>query len=211
MAAYVGMHWSNLRQDPVDSTTSTPPVSPAVPAPVSPAVPGPVSTAPPASTPAVPESPPPSPSPSPSDADRSLELPKPAGRQNQAEVQRQIRTVLTRWADSLLDDDIEAHVKLYAPSVSPYLKKNRASRAQIRDEVNRMMDRYDRLKSYKISDVTIASVDADHAIAHFRKRWETADRKYAGEEREEMKFVRNGADWQISSEQELKIYWLRKR
>ena len=117
------------------------------------------------------------------------EVPKPAGRAESSRSQRQIRTVLTRWADTLLDDDIEAHVRLGMPfRLVQYLKRT-GPRAQIRDEVNQMMDRYDRLKSYKISDVTIASVDADHAIAHFRKRWETADRKYAGEEREEMKFV----------------------
>jgi hypothetical protein len=146
-----------------------------------------------------------------SDADRSLEVPKAAPSQSAAEVQRDIRALLSRWTDSLLDDDIDAHAATYAPSVAPYFTKSRVSRQQVRDEIRRTRDRYGKMTVYKISNVTIAPVDATHAIANFRKRWETANRKFSGEEREQLKFVREGTNWLISSEQELKVYWVRKR
>jgi hypothetical protein len=144
-------------------------------------------------------------------ADRAMDPTKPLTRADRAEVQRQIREVLNRWRESLLKGDLETHASVYASSVGPYFTRNQVSRAQIADEVKQMLKRYGAVTTYKISDVTISPSDANHAIANFRKLWGTAGRKFAGEEREQLKFVREGSDWLIASEQELKVYWVRKK
>jgi hypothetical protein len=60
------------------------------------------------------------------------------------------------------------------------------------------------MTTYRISDLTIAPLDADHAIANYRKIWSTAGRRFAGDQREQMKFARQGDAWRITSQQELK-------
>jgi hypothetical protein len=144
-------------------------------------------------------------------ADRSVEPAKPLSRAERAEIQQQIRGVLGRWSESMLKGDVDEHTRLYAPSVGPYFTKNRASRKEIADEMQRMVKRYGAVTTCKITDVTVSTVDANHAIANFRKLWSTAEKKFAGEERQQLKFVRQGSDWLIASEQELKVYWVRKR
>jgi hypothetical protein len=100
---------------------------------------------------------------------------------------------------------------LYASTVGPYFTKSRVTRAQVRDDVRGMLDRYGKMTVYKISDINVTPVDADHAFATFRKHWETEGNKFSGEEREQLKLTRQGGQWLIASERELKVYWVRKR
>lgn len=142
------------------------------------------------------------------EADRSVDPAKPADR---AEIQRDVRSVLARWRDAILNGDYDAYANLYAPTVGPYFRENRASRADIAAEVRRMAARYGPLKSYRISNLTIAPVDANHAVANFRKEWHTAGNRFAGAEKAQLHLARSGADWAITSEQELQVYWSHKR
>ena len=145
-----------------------------------------------------------------SEADRSID-PGRGSTANRAEAQQQIRAALARWRDTLANGDVEGHVNLYASTVSPYFTKSRVSRAQVRDDVRQMLDRYGRMKVYKISDINITPVDANHAVATFRKHWETEGSKFSGEETERVKLTREGTDWLVASERELKVYWVRKK
>lgn len=154
--------------------------------------------------------PPPTPAvaPTQSEADRAVDPAKALSKADRAKMQREIRESLDLWTASMLAGDAGGHASLYAASVGPYFTKSRATRAEVADEVRRMLKRYGRMTTYKISDVTIAAVDADHAIANFRKAWSTAGRKFAGEERDQLKFAREGAAWRITSHQELNVYWM---
>jgi hypothetical protein len=67
------------------------------------------------------------------------------------------------------------------------------------------------LTEYRISDITVSPSGPNRAIANFRKRWKTAGGRFAGEEREQLRFAReDGGEWQITSEQELKVYWVHR-
>jgi hypothetical protein len=127
------------------------------------------------------------------------------------DVRHQVRSVLEEWRESLLNRNVDQYTNLYAPTVGPYFRENRVSRAQIANEVRRMLGRYGPLTSYKISNVTIAPVDQNHAIANFRKEWKTAGDTFSGAERAQLRFERLNGDWRITSEQELQVYWARKR
>jgi hypothetical protein len=127
------------------------------------------------------------------------------------DVRHQIRSVLEEWRESLLHRNVDEYTSLYAPTVGPYFRENRVSRAQIANEVRRMLGRYGPLTAYKISNVTIAPVDQNHAIANFRKEWKTAGDGFSGAERAQLRFERLNGDWRITSEQELQVYWARKK
>jgi hypothetical protein len=130
---------------------------------------------------------------------------------NRTDVQQQVRSVLTRWSDSILDGDVGAHVSLYAPTVGPYFTKKSATRAQIRDDVKQILARYGDMNVYNISDISVTPIDANNAFATFRKHWETDGNKFAGEEREQLKLTRKGADWLIASEREVKVFWVKRK
>ena len=177
--------------------------------PASPATPDTIAAA----TPVTPAS-----TPRPSPFDRSAEANRSvdpgAGRApavDRGDAQQQIRSTITRWADTLVDGNLDAHVNLYAPTVSPYFTKRNASRAQIGDDVRQMLGRYGKMTVYKISDVNVTPVDANHAFVTFRKEWETEGKKFSGEEREQFKMTRKGADWLIASEREVKVFWVKKK
>jgi len=144
-----------------------------------------------------------------SEANRSVDPGAPSV--NRSETQQEIRTVLTRWGETLLEGDVAEHVSLYAPTVSPYFTKKGATRAQIRDDVRQMLGHYGKMTVYKISDISITPIDANNAFATFRKHWETEGSKFSGEEREQLKLTRKGGDWLIASEREVKVFWVKKK
>jgi hypothetical protein len=145
------------------------------------------------------------------EADRSIDPDRPLSRADKAEIQRQVKQTLGRWTESLLRGDVVGHASHYAESVAPYFTKTRVTRDQVEEEIRQMLKRYGSMTTYRISDVTVSVTDGGHAIANFRKRWSTQGRRFAGEEREQLKFAREGGEWRIVSEQELKIYWIRRK
>jgi hypothetical protein len=178
-------------------TRPKPPLADWKPVQKQPAAPPPVVTAP--VTPVA------APKQSPFEADRSVDT------SNRTEVQHQIRSVLERWRESLLKEDVGAYASLYAPSVGPYFRESSVSRPQIAEEVRRMLNRYGDLTSYKISNVSITPVDENHAVANFRKEWRTANDTFSGAERAELSFERQNGEWLIASEQEKEVYWVKRR
>jgi hypothetical protein len=152
-------------------------------------------------TAAPPSLPPAPPTPSPFEADRITN----------ADVQHDIRTLLNQWKETILKNDLDGHVNLYADSVEPYFTQSRVSRQRVREDCSQMVSRYGKLTEYRISDITVSPSGPNRAIANFRKRWKTAGGRFAGEEREQLRFAReDGGEWQITSEQELKVYWVHR-
>ena len=144
-------------------------------------------------------------------ADRSVDPGRGDAAKNQDDLQRQIRAAIGKWSDSLVNGDTEGHVNTYAPTVGRYFNKNNVPRSQVRDDVRRMVDKYGRMTSYKVSDVKVSRVDATHATATLRKKWATEGNRFAGDETERLKFVRQGSEWLITGEQEMKVYWSHRR
>jgi hypothetical protein len=169
----------------------------------------------PVEAPAAPAVPPPvlpaSTTPAANAADRSLDAGRALTAPDKAQVRQQIRDTLDEWSKSLLARNVEQYASLYAPTVGPYFRENRVSREQIAGEVRRMLGRYGALTSYRISDVTVAPIDENHAIANFRKEWRTAHDAFSGAEKAQLRFERQNGKWLITSEQELRVYWARKR
>lgn len=122
-----------------------------------------------------------------------------------------IHELLDRWASALKRGDVQAATACYAPLVSSYFGRHSMTREAVRGRIRKNLAHNGGLDVYRISDVKITPVSDGRAVATFRKTWRTSGRRrFAGEEQERMTLVRHEDAWQISSEQQEKIYWQRK-
>ena len=83
--------------------------------------------------------------------------------------------------------------------------------ADVRKERNLNLARYGRMSVYKISDIQIRSISSHQVSVTFRKMWQSSGpRITSGEEKEQLILGRDAAAWRIVSEQEIKVYWMKK-
>lgn len=126
-------------------------------------------------------------------------------------VKNQVQAFLSDWVDALKDGDVATYVDCYAPTLSTYFIRHNVSQAEVRKSVDQMLKRYGRLDIYKISDLQVTPAGRGRAIATFRKRWQTSGRKkFAGEERERLTLAKVDGSWEITSEEEQKLFWVHK-
>lgn len=183
---------------------------PAAPAPLAP------ERVPQAAPPSVPVPPPVKPSPLGGPVGQSKQPPAEANAANQVErdsgsAMTEARALIGRWASALKRGDQNSYVLSYAPTLEAYFTKRNVPRWEVKQSVARMLTTYGRVFKYDISDLHVAPEGQNRVIATFRKHWETAGpRKFAGEELERLVLTRSQRRWAISSEQELKVFWVHK-
>jgi hypothetical protein len=122
-----------------------------------------------------------------------------------------INGLLNRWRDTVVRGDSNAHAILYAPRMDRFFRRRNVTREMVRREKARMMELYPDVKRYEISDVRVESQRGDEAVVSFRKEWDMrGDRLFSGAERQRLKLRRIAGDWKIVSEEELRVYWLKR-
>jgi len=123
-----------------------------------------------------------------------------------------INDLLNRWRDSVVRGDVNAHVILYGPKMDQFFRRRNVTRETVRREKARMMELYPQVNRYDISDVRVESQRENEAVVSFRKEWDMrGDRPFSGAERQRLKLRRISGDWKIVSEEELKVYWVKRR
>jgi len=128
-----------------------------------------------------------------------------------ADTDRQVRLFLNKWADAKKSTNIGEVEDFYAPKLSRYFKRRGVTRADVRAARAKDDARYGRMIICNIKDISVNPLDSSHAVATFRKRWQTAGpRVFMGEEQEQLTLVRDQGKWQIGAEQRTKLYWERK-
>jgi hypothetical protein len=124
----------------------------------------------------------------------------------------EIDDLLNHWRDSVIRGDVNAHVILYAPKMDQFFRRRNVTRETVRREKARMMELYPRVNRYEISDIRVESQRGNEAVVSFRKEWDMrGDRPFSGAERQRLKLRRMSGDWKIVSEEETKVYWIRRR
>lgn len=121
--------------------------------------------------------------------------------------------VIERWRSSLARGDLDTHVATYAPRVDKFFRKRRVSRHAVEREKQQMLARYPDFNKYEIHDVKLESLKGSRAVVTFRKDWDasgTGSRRFAGSERQRLTLRRNGGEWRIVGEEELKVHWVRR-
>lgn len=118
---------------------------------------------------------------------------------------------LERWRSSLANKNLDAHVSTYAPRVNRFFTKRGVSREQVRKEKAQMFAKYPDINKYDIRDVRLEKKARDRAVVTFRKDWDTSgSKRFAGSERQRLTLRRADGTWQITGEEELKVYWVRR-
>ena len=115
--------------------------------------------------------------------------------------------------ESFRNRDARAHVGCYAPVVETYFGKHNVANEQLRRYKERAFSRIATVRQFDISDVNISADSSEHYRATFRKKWDTpttGGKTFAGEEIERLTFMKFGADWKITSEEELQVLHLVK-
>jgi hypothetical protein len=127
------------------------------------------------------------------------------------DVPSDIRAFLDEWTSTFIHGDIEGHVNLYAPRVDKFFLKRHVSRAAVRAEKVRMLRRYPRFERYEVRDIKVDRVTPDQAVVTFRKDWDARGlHRFAGSELQRLTLSRRSGAWQIVSEQEPRVFWVRR-
>ena len=73
------------------------------------------------------------------------------------------------------------------------------------------MSLYPTVNRYDISDVKVESNNGREAVVSFRKEWDMDGQKpFSGAERQRLKLRRIDGNWKIVSEEETKVYWVKR-
>ena len=143
-----------------------------------------------------------------------LTVQSPKATENQylaAETGRQVRLFLLKWADAEKSTNVDDVGDFYAPKMSTYFTKVDVTRATVRAAIAQDHARYGRMIVCSIKNISVDVVDSDHAVATFRKRWQTAGPQVSmGEAQEQLTLIRDQERWQIGAEKRTKLYWMRK-
>jgi hypothetical protein len=95
--------------------------------------------------------------------------------------------------------------------VDRFFRQRGVTREQVRREKQRMLERYPDFNKYELKDVRLESRRGDRAVVTFRKDWDASGRgHFAGSERQRLSLRRAGGTWQITGEEELKVYWVKR-
>ena len=122
-----------------------------------------------------------------------------------------IYALLDDWVDSVRNKDINTQVNCYAPRVAQFYTKTNVSQAQVRREKEAAFNDLSEIRKYDIRNVNIDSLTSDQATVSFDKEWDTVGRRHSsGSERGRLRLDKTSGRWKIVSEQEVKVYWVKR-
>lgn len=123
----------------------------------------------------------------------------------------EILDFLEQWRSTMVGGDLQKHVSLYAPVVDRFFRERNVSREAVRQEKKRMLDRYPHFDQYDLRDVKVDFAGDNRALVTFRKDWSARGvRRFAGSELQRLTLQKDSAAWQIVSEEELRVFWVRR-
>jgi hypothetical protein len=138
-----------------------------------------------------------SPTPSPS--------PTPSAPVNTASAQSEVMAVVNGWAQSLRNQNINEHMKLYASKLTTYYTRNNVGADYVRAERERLFAQYSSINP-RPSNISITfDQSGTRAYAVFDNTW-SFDSK-SGKAQNELDMEKVGGVWLITAEKHLKTYY----
>lgn len=148
----------------------------------------------------------PTPTPTPTPA------PKPTLNPEQtAQAETDIDNLIQSWKSSSEILDLDTHLTKYADVVD-YYKGGKVSRAKVRADKERAYNMYNSV-TVNISNLKITpDPEGSKAVAVFDKEWvfENEEKVNEGKVMQELEFEKINNEWKITSEKDLKIYYVNK-
>jgi restriction endonuclease len=124
--------------------------------------------------------------------------------------EQSIQLLLNRYQAAIRSKNIDLVGEYYAPVVETYYRWHDVPRAEVLKEIRRAFAAYQSVAQFNVRNMAFRELREDRATATFDKEWYFRGVKnFAGEERQEMTFVKLRDEWRIASEKELKVYWVR--
>lgn len=129
-------------------------------------------------------------------------------RDRQSDEEQAIRSLLQQWRKTMLAGNPKENAACYAPLVDRYFRQRNVSRSEVTADKRQMMRKWPDLRDYTLSNIRVRFVSDSKATATFRKTWDarSGSRKFSGDEDQRLTFSRFDGNWQISGEEELKVY-----
>lgn len=125
-----------------------------------------------------------------------------------AEVNRQVTDTIVQWKELAEAGNLSGYMDRYADRVD-YYNAAGASRDFVRQDKQKAFNLYDSMAIDIIDVVVKPGPDGNTATAVFDKEWEFDGDKYsAGKVRQQLELKKVGADWLITAEKDLKVYYI---
>ena len=138
--------------------------------------------------------------------------PKPAAaesvRPQPPDPKAEVSQALRSWSASLRAGDIDSHVSHYGPTLKRSFDTKGLARDDVTQQVRRMAAQHGGFRTHEVQILSIRPIAPDRVAAVIRKRWTTAGSS-AGEVEEELELTRRTTRWEIVSEQQTRLLWVR--
>jgi hypothetical protein len=125
------------------------------------------------------------------------------------EIKKDISDRITSWRSQTESQDLDDYMNGYADRVDYYTKRG-VSKNFVRNDKQRAFSKYDSVK-FDISNVRISpSSDGQTANVVFDKEWNFsgAEDNSSGKVQQQLKLKKQGGNWLITSEKDLKVYYV---
>ncbi|MCU1257692.1 MAG: hypothetical protein JWO80_577, partial [Bryobacterales bacterium] len=127
-------------------------------------------------------------------------------------VQKDISTVLNRWVDAKRRRNLDEEIGCYAPFVDRFYGQRSLPADQLRREEQNVFSRIGTVQRFEISNLKFHRVNPEWAVVSFDKNWDFHGRtRFTGSSREELVLRPVHGRWKISSQREVKVYWVDKQ
>jgi hypothetical protein len=126
-----------------------------------------------------------------------------------AAAQKEVEALLNAWADSIRQRNLDEHMKYYAEVLDVYYNLKQVSRDRVRTDRAAAFSKYTSM-GMELANIKI-SVDPSgaRATATFDKTFDfrSEEKNFNGSGLNRFSFVKAGASWRITGEQDLKTYY----
>ncbi|HMS41179.1 MAG TPA: nuclear transport factor 2 family protein [Pyrinomonadaceae bacterium] len=135
--------------------------------------------------------------------------PTPTPELDAVKIKSEVTDAINSWKSATENGNINSVMSHYDDSISFY--GSQKSRATVRNDKQAAFNKYDSME-ITLSNLRVTpDAKGERATAVFDKEWVfTGDKVYAGKVQSEFQFVKKDGKWLITSEKDLKIYYVDK-
>lgn len=127
------------------------------------------------------------------------------------ETKQAVSSTVNNWKSQAEALNLDGYMNYYASQVD-YYKKNGASKSFVRSDKQKAFSKFSSV-NVQLSNMTVnPSSDGKSATVVFDKEWNfsNAESSSTGKVQQQLKLIKSGENWLISSEKDLKVYYVNK-
>jgi ketosteroid isomerase-like protein len=128
-----------------------------------------------------------------------------------AKAKAGVENTIEGWKNASQSHDIDGHLSYYADTVD-YYNGGKVSLSKVRADKQKAYDMYDSINVSISNVVTTIDDSGEKATSIFDKEWtfENDEKTNSGKVRQQLQFTKIGGEWRITSEKDLKVYYVNK-